>query len=99
MSPQPNQPQGTSLQVKAGDEELKGRYANLMQVSHTAEEFLLDFYLLHPPAGQLAARIVTSPGHLKRIVAALQDNLKKYESQFGKVEAANEPSGEFGFKV
>lgn len=87
------------MNVKAGDEELKGRYANLMQVSHTAEEFILDFYLVHPPAGQLAARIVTSPGHLKRIVAALADNLKKYEGQFGSVEVANEPPGDFGFKV
>jgi hypothetical protein len=60
-------------------------------VSHTAEEFILDFMLLAPPGGQQVARILTSPGHMKRIIAALQENLKGYESKFGEVKAAQEP--------
>ena len=31
-----------SIQIIAGDEDLKGRYANRMSVSHTGEEFVLD---------------------------------------------------------
>ena len=35
------------------------------------KEFILDFVNLVPPQGMVTARIVTSPGHLKRIVQAL----------------------------
>ena len=89
--------QENQLQIKASDEDLKGRYANMMQVSHTKEEFFLDFFLTHPPVGEMLARIITSPGHLKRIVAAIQDNLKRYEDNFGKIAAAEEPKKPIGF--
>jgi len=87
-----------NINIKVGDEELKGRYANLMQVSHSREEFCLDFFLVHPPVGQLIARVITSPGHAKRILAALADNIKKYEIGFGKIEEAEEPKGKMEIK-
>lgn len=87
-----NQPaQQQQLQVNADPEILKGRYANFMGVTHTKEEFILDFMLLVPPIGQYVARVVTSPGHMKRIIDALQSNLQKYEQQFGNVSPATEP--------
>ena len=51
--------------------------------------------------GVVNARVLTSPGHAKRIVAALADNIKKYEAQFGAIEAAQEPAEgkEMGFKA
>ena len=57
--------------VKITDDELKGRYSNLLRITHTREEFILDFINLVPPQGIVSARIVTSPGHLKRIIGAL----------------------------
>jgi len=90
-------PEKKGMQVKAEDSVLKGSYSNAMQVSHTKEEFILDFMLLHPPVGQLVSRVITSPGHLKRIVAALQDNLKRYEEGFGTVTSAQEPERPIGF--
>lgn len=94
-----NQPQQTKLQIKISDEVLKGVYANAMQVVHTKEEFVLDFMNLSPHQGMgiVNARVIMSPGHLKRVIAALQDNLKKYEERFGKIEEAVAPS-EIGFK-
>ena|SRR5581483_5508920 len=89
--PKNQQPQ---LQLNADNETLKGRYANMLSISHSPEEFVLDFMLLYPPAGQQVARIVTSPGHVKRIIAALADNVKKYESRFGEIKAAEEPKSE-----
>ena len=75
-----------------------GVYANNMFVSHTREEFILDFMMITPPAGAVTARVVTSPGHMKRIVSALAENLKKYESKFGKIkEAAEPPKPTIGF--
>ena len=65
-------------------ETLKGGvYANNMFITHTKEEFVLDFMMVTPPVGTVTARVVTSPGHMKRMVAAMTENLKKYEQKFG----------------
>ncbi|MBP1642083.1 MAG: hypothetical protein H6Q03_752 [Acidobacteria bacterium] len=81
------------LDVKIGDEEMKGRYANLLRVTHTREEFILDFIQMVPPQGVVSARVVTSPGHLKRIVRALAANLARYEESFGAVPESAGPEG------
>lgn len=86
------QPQQQQVQIKANDAVLKGEYANMMQVMHTAEEFVLDFLSVYPPAGSLNARVIVSPGHMKRIVAALADNMAKYEKQFGEVKPSEAPT-------
>jgi hypothetical protein len=86
-----SQPQ--SLNIKISDDELKGRYTNLLRITHTSEEFILDFINLAPPQGVVTARLVTSPGHLKRIIGALQTNLKRYEDTFGPIEVAPDPGG------
>lgn len=89
-----------NMQVKVSDEVLKGVFANMVQVGHTAEEFILDFMNLFPPQGVLTSRVVVTPQHMKRIVAALEDNLKKYEEQFGKVEAGSNPTqNNIGFRT
>jgi len=97
MNGQNPQGQQKQIQVKATDEALRGIYANAMQISHTREEFVLDFLNMFLPTATLNARVITSPGHLKRIVAALHDNLKKYEEKFGEIETAQAPQNEIGF--
>jgi len=75
--------------VKIGEDQLKGRYSNLLRVTHTREEFILDFLNAVPPQPVAIARIITSPGHLKRILRALSENLERYERTYGDiVEAA-----------
>lgn len=90
-------PPNQTLQIKAHDDILKGAYANMVQISHTKEEVIFDFINVIPPQGQLVSRVVTSPGHAKRILAALQDNIKKYEAGFGPIAPAEGPKGDFGF--
>lgn len=85
------------LQIKVKDEDLKGSYSNLMQIIHTQEEFVLDFFLVSPPQGVLASRVVVSPRHLKKMVKALQENLAKYEEKFGSVEEAKAVEPSIGF--
>ena len=89
MSEPEQKPQ--QLTIKVDDETLKGKYANAMQVAHTKEEFIMDFINLFSPQGIVTARVVTSPGHLKRIIAALDENIAKYESQYGLIEEAPAP--------
>jgi hypothetical protein len=96
MEQQPNQNK-QQIQIKATDEDLKGRYSNLAQVSHAKEEFIIDFLNVFPPTGTLNARIIVSPGHFKRMLRAMQENLEKYENSFGKVEASEAPEP-IGFK-
>jgi len=85
------------IQIKAKDEDLKGVYSNLVIVSHTKEEFCLDFInTFNPP--MLTSRVLMSPAHLKRLIHALGVNMKKYEGQFGEVEAAEEPETSLGFQ-
>jgi len=73
-------------------------YSNNMVITHTKEEFILDFMMITPPVGSVTARVVISPGHMKRMVSALKLNLEKYESRFGKLaEAAEPPKPTMGF--
>ena len=83
--------QGPTIQVKLTDEVLGGVYSNSMQVTHTREEFVLDFMSIFPPAGKVNARVIISPGHMKRIILALQDNLRRYETQHGPIQQAPQP--------
>lgn len=85
------QQQQQQIKIKAGDSEIKGVYSNIMEVKHTKEEFCLDFMNIFPPMGALTARIIVSPGHLKRMIKALAENLKRYEDKFGTIEEAEEP--------
>jgi len=72
--------------------ELKGGvYANSMVVSHTQEEFILDFLMVAQPEGTLTARVIVSPGHVKRIFNALAENIKNYEEKFGTIRLAETP--------
>lgn len=87
------------IQVKVTDEVLKGAYANMVQVSHTAEEFVLDFMNLFPPAGIVSARVIMSPSHVKRLTKALEDNIKNYEADFGTISLAVVPDSKIGFKT
>lgn len=89
---QPEQPQH-QINIKITDEIMQGRYANMMRVSHTKEDFLLDFAYVMPPQGIMTARVITSPGHMKRIIKALQENLARYEQNFGPIDEAEAPKG------
>jgi hypothetical protein len=85
---------GEGFNVKITDDELKGRYSNLLRITHTREEFILDFINLVPPQGIVTARVVASPGHLKRIVRALSANMERYEKIYGEIPEAAETADE-----
>jgi hypothetical protein len=79
------------MPVKMPDGVLPGVYSNQMMIHHTREEFVLDFMNLFPPQGVVNARVIVSPGHLKRMIRALRDNLSRYETRFGPVIEAAAP--------
>ncbi len=84
--------QKQELKIHFPQELAGGVYANNMFVTHTHEEFIMDFILATPPNGTVTARVITSPGHMKRIITALQENMQRYEQSFGELAPAEEPS-------
>ncbi len=82
------------LQVEIDELTARGIYTNLALITHSETEFLLDFLFLQPqtPKTKVLARVISSPAHAKRLLLALQDNIRKYESRFGKINAGDEPS-------
>ena len=96
---QPNNQQN-QMQLKTDDQTLKGVYANNMQVAHNKEEFLIDFMNVFPPVATLNARVILSPGHAKRMIIALTENLKRYEEDYGEIQEAPSISNQgIGFKT
>lgn len=87
------------INIKAADEKLTGVYSNLMQISHTKEEFVLDFLNVFPPTGTLNARVIVSPSHFKRMLKAMEENLKKFEEQHGDVAETEIPDEYIGFQA
>ncbi len=73
------------IQIITGDEMARGRYSNNMAVSHSPEEFIIEWLLNSPSGTHLVSRVIVSPGHMKRIIDALSDNMRKYESKYGPV--------------
>ena len=75
------------LQIELKEEVAEGVYSNLAVIAHSSSEFVMDFVRIMPGVAkaQVKSRIVMTPEHTKRLVLALQDNLRKYESQFGEI--------------
>ncbi len=91
-------PQQQEVKVNFPQELQGGVYSNNMVVSHTKEEFIMDFMMIVPPVGSVTSRVILSPGHMKRMINALQENVRNYEAAFGTIQAAEEPTkGIIGF--
>ncbi len=84
------QPPGkqVQIQIQLDDDVAQGIYANLALVNHTETEFTIDVMYLQPqqPRAKVRARIISSPKHTKRLLLALQENMRRYEERFGTVD-------------
>lgn len=94
MSEKPSSPPQTfQLQIDIDPATANGAFVNMALVNHTETEFTLDLIYVQPqaPKATVRARAITTPKHLKRLLAAIQDNLAKYEARFGVVELGDTP--------
>ncbi len=85
--PEPlNQP-GNQINIELGEKEAEGIYSNLVLISHSPAEFVFDFTRILPgkPKARVYARIVMAPQHAKSLLKALEENIRKYEEQFGEI--------------
>ena len=87
-----NENKNNQLQIELKEEVAKGIYANLAIITHSTSEFIMDFVSVLPglPKASVQSRIVMTPENAKRLMFALQDNLVKYERNFGPVQMPEE---------
>lgn len=78
----------SQISIELNEEVAQGTYSNLAVITHSASEFVIDFIRIMPgiPKAQVKSRIILTPEHAKRLVAALQDNVDKYEAVNGKIK-------------
>ncbi len=82
-----NNPNGQQMQLEIKPEVALGNYSNFAVISHSSSEFTIDFATILPgmPKANVGTRVVMAPEHVIRLLHALQDNVSRYESQFGKI--------------
>lgn len=80
------------FQMQIKPEVAEGEYANLVLITHSSSDFILDFAKILPGMEQpeVRSRVVMAPEHAKRLLQALQENIYSFENTFGKIEIPNQ---------
>jgi len=88
----PPQPPQNQINIELSEEVAEGVYSNLAMIAHSNSEFVIDFIRLMPgvPKAKVKSRIVITPEHAKRLLAALKDNIEKYEAAFGPIKRTDD---------
>jgi hypothetical protein len=80
------------IQIELDKEKAQGEYANFAVVTHSLAEFVMDFIRVLPglPKSKVQSRIIMAPMHVKTLMIALQENIRKYEDKFGEIKVAKQ---------
>ncbi|MCK5124959.1 MAG: DUF3467 domain-containing protein [candidate division Zixibacteria bacterium] len=87
------------INIELGDKEAEGIYSNLALITHSPSEIIIDFARVMPGTqkGKVYSRIIMTPQHAKMLYKALDDNIKKFENQFGKITIHGQEQKNIGF--
>lgn len=90
-----NEPKGKQLDINMSEEVAQGKYSNMAIISHTDNEFCMDFLNVMPgvPKGIVTSRIIMTPRNAKRLLNALRDNVRNFEENFGVIDDPNGANG------
>lgn len=80
------------LNIELSEDIAEGVYSNLAMIAHSSSEFVIDFIRLMPGVAKakVKSRVVITPEHAKRLLGALEDNVRKYEDTFGEIKQVEE---------
>ena len=83
-----NKEQQQKLNLNIAPDVAAGTYSNLVVVSHTPTEVVMDFAQMLPGSknASIRSRVIMNPIHAKRLLMALNDNIQKFENQFGTIQ-------------
>ena len=85
-------PNNNQLNIEISEEVAEGQYANLVIITHSHAEFIIDFVNVMPgtPKSKVKARLILTPQHAKRFMKALLDNVARFEAANGKIQDLEE---------
>ena len=80
------------LQLELPQDVAQGEYANFAIITHSSSDFIVDFARVMPgvPKAQVKSRVILAPEHAKRLLGALQENIFRYEREFGLIKIPNQ---------
>ena len=92
MNMNDNNKEQQSLQLELPQNVAQGEYANFAIITHSSSDFIIDFARVLPgvPKAQVKSRVILAPEHAKRLLAALQENIMRYEKEFGPIRIPNQ---------
>ena len=84
--------QSGQMQIELSQDVAQGEYANFAIITHSSSDFVLDFARVLPglPKAQVKSRVILAPEHAKRLLGALQENIMRYEREFGPIKIPNQ---------
>ena len=76
-----------------------GVYSNLAIINHSTSEFIVDFITVMPgaPKAKVKSRIIITPQHAKKLAKALNDNISRFEDNFGSIKDYDNPKFQLNF--
>ena len=91
-----NEKQNQQLQIEVPADQMQGRYANLAVITHSPNDFFLDMILMAPntPKARVQSRIIMTPENAKQLLIALNENISRYEKNFGQITPRKPLSGD-----
>ena len=80
------------LQIELSQDIAQGEYATFAIITHSSSDFIIDFARVLPgvPKAQVKSRVILAPEHAKRLLGALQENIVRYEREFGPIKIPNQ---------
>jgi hypothetical protein len=76
-----NNSKNNEIQIELSENVAQGTYANLAIIAHSNSEFIIDFIRIMPgvPKAKVRSRIILTPDNARRLLLALQDNIRKFD--------------------
>lgn len=87
------------LKANLSEEVVNGIYANIFNVIFSPAEFIIDFGRIVPGKQDfdILSRVIMAPMNAKKMFKVLEENIKKYEEQFGEIKVDKDDDVKLGF--
>jgi len=88
-------PKDQQINIELPEEQADGTYANFVVITHSHAEFIMDFTRVVPgtPRAKIHSRIIMAPQNAKAFLKALENNISRFEQQYGEITIPGEGSG------
>jgi uncharacterized protein (DUF1778 family) len=93
MAEDKNKKKQGQINIELDEKVAEGIYSNLAIINHSVSEFVVDFVSIMPgtPKSKVKSRIILTPQHAKRLMKALNDNVKRFENAHGEIKDYEQP--------